>query len=335
MQIGLHQVATPKDHPWAYSPTWRHEIAKLTVDADKVTYPGGHDPFIQQQIRFLRHIRPNVGRQTQLSGDRQSTSEWLPFQRAFTLYEGHDVSSARVEAMLLCPELSLAQIASKLGPTVDPADIKTYERLYFNIRDENGMVLESPWLREYFAGGNQVQHNPTDYRTHWKLLAFEGGQRSLFAVWNWPLPDSEDLATLQTDVMTNNVFQDLERRSRFGTLGNRDLVELFGNLRPAAAIGLREGDRQNARSSRSTLLEILNSIRPKPLEVTTQALLGKQEELEQKIEVVRRLTTGAATGSVVEQTQIMISNGASRRQQDDAPVDVQAEPISVPVIGNT
>ncbi len=51
MQIGLHQVATPKDHPWAYSPTWRHEIAKLTVDADKVTYPGGHDPFIQQQIR--------------------------------------------------------------------------------------------------------------------------------------------------------------------------------------------------------------------------------------------------------------------------------------------
>jgi hypothetical protein len=326
MQIGLHQVATPKDHPWAYSPSWRHEIAKLTADADKCTYPGGHDAFIQQQIRFLKIIRQRA-HQVQLDDKRQS--EWLPFHRAYTLYEGHDVSSARVEAMLLCPELTLAQIATNMGPTVDPADIKTYERLYFNIRDDNGAVLESPWLRQYFASGNQVQHNASDYRTHWKLLAFEGGYRSLFAVWNWPLPETEDREALQTEVMTGNVFQDLERRARFGILGNRDLVELFDSLRPVAA-ELRLSGRAGARSNRNTLLDILSSIKPKPLDVTRQSLLGKQEELEQKIEVVRRLTTGAATGSVVEQTQIMVSNGAARRQQssDQEPT---LESAAVPV----
>jgi hypothetical protein len=80
-------------------------------------------------------------------------------------------------------------------------------------------------------------------------------------------------------------------------------------------------------------LEILNSIRPKPLEVTAQALLGKQEELEQKLEVVRRLSSGASVGSVVEQTQIMISNGLTRRQQEIAG-GKDAEPVAVPVLGN-
>jgi hypothetical protein len=94
----------------------------------------------------------------------------------------------------------------------------------WNIRDENGEVLKSPWLCQYFASGNQVQHSPTDYRTHWKLLACEGGRRALFAVWNWPLSEEDDRDELQHRVMVNNVFQDLERRSRFGVLGNRDLV---------------------------------------------------------------------------------------------------------------
>lgn len=331
MQIGLHQVATPKDYPWAYSPTWRHEVAKLTLDLGKCTYPGGHDPFIQQQIRFLRQIRQHSGRQAQLVGDRQSANEWLPFQRAYTLYDAHDVSSARVEAMLLCPDLTLAEIASLLGPSVEPADIKTYERLYFNIRDERGAVLKSPWLRQFFASGNQVQHNPTDHRTHWKLLACEGGRRNLFAVWNWPLAEEDDRDELQHQVMVNNVFQDLERRSRFGVLGNRDLVELFGSLQPPAAEA--SGGRRGERAGRNTLLEILNSIRPKPLEITTQALLGKQEELEQKLEVVRRLSSGASVGSVVEQTQIMISNGHTRRQQEIAGVK-DAEPVAVPVLDN-
>ena len=137
----------------------------------------------------------------------------------------------------------------------------------------------------------------------------------LFASWHWPMPPKDDLEVRQSVAMMNNVFTDLERRSRYGVLGNRDLVEIYGNLRQAS-LTLRDRGMLGGNSGKTILLDILESIAPHPMEVTQESLMEKSQDLADKLDMVKRLKTGPETAKVVTGAKMMLTKAATRRQQE-------------------
>jgi hypothetical protein len=74
---------------------------------------------------------------------------------------------------------------------MDSSVVKTFERLFYNIRDDEGRLKGNTGLVMYAAlkGSQRLEPagNANNTNTaYWRVLAFEGGYRSVFAEWGWP-----------------------------------------------------------------------------------------------------------------------------------------------------
>jgi hypothetical protein len=302
MEINGHNVNTPMDHPWDFDPDWRNEIAKCIVDGSVIGHPCSHDEYISWQVEFLRAVGdPDTGvfaRYESLPFNKRAV---CPERRAVLmshkLYNstGEHCLRDKVDAMLLCPELSINDIANVLSSQrahADPFDLQVYEKLYFNIRDDHGKVDEGCWLRELFATRGQTTIARQDLTTYWRVLAFQGGHRLLFSRWQWPAVSLEESEAERRLAMTRNSFCALEERTRFGDINNRDLVALYGHLQnemlELRKQGFIGGDGVGISGEGSLLLEILQSAAPKMILPDPSKLAEKEQAVKDKIELVKK-----------------------------------------------
>jgi len=306
MEIEGQRIDTPFDSPFAYDPDWRHEIAKQVVDHDLSHYELDYDPYIAWQINFLRAVRDGqlAKYEALLSREDASISERKAIILCHTLHDsvGRDCRKAKADALLLCPELPLTQIAAYMGRDISPLVMQIYERLHFNIRDDEGAVLEAPWAREYFATRGQDHIDRQDSSAYWKVLAFEGGHRLLFSHWGWNVLPTGESGTEQHMALVRGAFVQLEQRLRFGDLGNRDLVQLYGYLQTGTE-ELRERGvfsgfgRLRDAGGLAFMVELLREAAPVPIPPDQQRLLEKAPAVEQKLDIVKTSTGRGQAGS--------------------------------------
>jgi hypothetical protein len=329
MEINGHNIKTPMDHPWDFDPDWRNDIAKSLVDGSVIGHPCGSDEYINWQISFLRAVKdPDNGVLNRYECIPFGKSTACPERRAVLMaHRLHNSCGAhclrdKVDAMLLCPELTINDIAGVLSSQkthADPFDLQVYEKLYFNIRDEVGKVDTGCWLRELFAtGGQATAIGRQDLTTYWRVLAFQGGHRLLFSRWQWPVITLEETEAERRLALARNSFCALEERTRFDDINNRDLVALYGHLQTETMElrkqGLLGGEGVSSSGEMGLLMEILQAAAPRALIPDESKLAQKEKAVKDKIELVKKTVRshGGESDSLDDMSSKM-ANAVSRK----------------------
>ena len=262
-------IETPVDDPTQFDPAWRHKVARalsdnpdLKLDPEYSRFK--YDPYIRGQVRFLQDMKAGT----------RATPAQRNFKLAFKWYQGslpvH--TRFRLEPLLLTP-VSYPVIAEGLsGGALDPDPFITYQKLYFNIRNDEGRLSRSCHLRSFFAlpSNTRVDHN-TSPEEMWKVTAAQHGYLGLVRMWVWPDAPGADVA-VKSDYMAQEAWRaaqalSLERLVR-GRMSDFDLVTWIGKYTENEKMR-RETNLVDAPAAKmaSLLASVLQKAAPKVLEV--------------------------------------------------------------------
>jgi hypothetical protein len=176
MIISGTTIITPNDDSTAYSPDWRHLVARAVISGENIRVPRklSQDRYIHKQIVFLQ-------------GGMSAVSAWeSEYNKINNIYEGivNPTTNDRLEALLLT-KVSFKSIAADFN--MSELEVKLYERLFFNIRDEEGNLLNSPLLRNNFSLGTlTAADDMTPDDIIWKCIANRCGAAVLTTkCWGW------------------------------------------------------------------------------------------------------------------------------------------------------
>ena len=236
MIIGGAEVRTPVTNPSEYDPYWRHTLAKVSdaeFRAARINIP--QDELTRLQRRYLSVAgTPEFERTTAIMmytrpGDSMEKSVVVANQVFGST--GRSQMKDRVEAMLLCPEIQYSHLARAFNMTEHQA--RVYEKLFFNVRDEKGMLLPSIGLLSYMAfRGADGPGSAVDSPGHWKAVALDHGARSLLTQWRWRdrlLAEQLNYLDIQAELMPM-IYRNMEKRLRFEMVDNKSLSEIYGNI---------------------------------------------------------------------------------------------------------
>lgn len=264
------------------------------------------DRYIRAYAQLLRLARSSSQRFMPLTSTARAT---VTARRVFDDATSRPVNTAsireRLEPLLLCPELGYAEIGRLVSLDVDT--IMAYERIYFNVRDEQGKLAGGPWLREHFANAGilpastmaeTLDEEKKKARTktsrnvselcYWKQIALEGGHRLLFQHWHWPLTE---VTTTEVDFsnLKRSVFFTLEQYVRRGIFRPAELVLLYTTLQAS------DNDKDGATDASRALMAIFNRVvaplKPATYVPTDEEQLAKADELRDRVESLKQAST--------------------------------------------
>lgn len=182
MQIHKQDIITPVDDPIQYDAEWRHKTAVSLLGShrsvDSLYVDVVEDPYVLLHREYLKASRNGSGLPYDMRNNHIAHG-W------FSKPSNLDIR-ARIEPLLLtgAPYESIALDIG--GGDIDSDVIKIYERLYFPVRDKDGALHKSCWLRTRFT--NEGVGSPNDLKDSprlWKLVASQLGYKAIVFMWMW------------------------------------------------------------------------------------------------------------------------------------------------------
>lgn len=168
-------IVTPLEDTF-YCPDWRYRLASAMVADIGYKQPASdaqRDPHVRAALLRL------TGGKTK---GKKTDPERLRFDRVQRWgRDGPHRHTGHVIEALLLTDAPLDAIATDLGCNVD--DVWLYERLFFNVRGEDGSMALSPAQKAFFA--TEGTYKPTQTRPEhlmWRRVAVNGGYRALLQV---------------------------------------------------------------------------------------------------------------------------------------------------------
>jgi hypothetical protein len=320
MEINNTTVRTPYEAPGNYHVDWRHRVAQ-NVQAPQGA--NGHpqmrgygcepDAWIRRQIKCLDLLGDDFHnvRMSRVA-QRSPNDPRVSLRRANEIFinepepdeddEGRYLLKPSLEALLLCPELTIPDIAKFLNERT--GTVKAYERVFFNVRDEDGLLLASPWLRMWFAKGDIAVVDgavANDHGVYWKVLAVESGVEALVAEWNAPL-DSIGGEFPEAALTTNIYRQTMRKMARLVRFGNPDARSL-ANIMTAFGDAMRDMRERGVMSKgervsdESLLMQLLKAMSPQVVTPSEERIAAKQKDVEAKIAMMKQTDRGHGAGS--------------------------------------
>lgn len=292
---GVHDILTPGDSRHQYSTSWRHEVAKAIKDTGDAVSQGSADDDIYLQMTYLKYSEnENISRAfMELELDQVNESPLMVIHNANKIFSsiGSSCTSARIDALLLCPDLTYADIARAYNQSVPT--IRMYERLFFNVRDDEGRLKGSKGLVEYFANrGLPSLRDPSDFRTHWRIVAFESGHGALLNLWGWPVGD---IVPTFTDFESSShllrlVFRNVEGALRTGRgLDSKALSSIFSDIHHKFAEYRDKGmlSASEATSEEHLIIQLLELMMPERIMPSEEHKQGQQKALGDRLAGLR------------------------------------------------
>lgn len=181
MRLNGSVVVTPMDNPGQFDPDWRNSIVNellepgSRIDPEHSRYR--NDPWIRLQLSYLR------------AEDRHAplTQSQRMYRLANLWFGGSSAADVRfrLEPLLLTSASYEVIAMDILGSCDCVGAVEAYEKMYFNIRDDDGRLNKSCQLRQYFAlpSGEFDQNTPPEQL--WKLIGSLMGYDTLVSVWLW------------------------------------------------------------------------------------------------------------------------------------------------------
>ena len=182
MKLGDQTVVTPLDNPCQFQPDWRSYVAMALAQSGRQRLPYEYaeyedDPWIARQADYLKAVA---------SGKRLARRH-RPVHMANLWAQGSRPSDVkfRLEPLLLT-SASMRVISLDIGGgTVDDEAFVAYERLFFNVRLDDGRLHPSCQLRQYFALPTGEFDEDTPPEQLWKMIGALLGYDTLTSVWLW------------------------------------------------------------------------------------------------------------------------------------------------------
>lgn len=207
MEYGGESIVTPIDNPVQFDPEWRNSIATAAVDyprakVDPMYQEYLRDPWIKRHIEYLTLTRSGRAVPRRLDASRLAS----------TWHQGSRVSDTkmRLEPLLLTA-VGYDVVSDDIGGGNVPEEVfETYEKLYFNIRDDKGRLSRSCQLRQYFALPEGQLGRDAPLEKLWKMVGALMGYDTLVQTWLWG--DASGLTNRSGDYMLNEMWRVAQSR---------------------------------------------------------------------------------------------------------------------------
>jgi len=277
-------IDTPLDDPTQFSPSWRHEVAELFVSDPKIKLPEMYkdyhkDEWIRKHAEFLKSHKTGTVKRSM--DDYRLAHKWFNQERESS-------TKFKLEPLLLTP-VGFTTIGKALaGKDLGKEPFEVYERVFFNIRDENFDLHQSCHLRMYFALPEETSVSAsTSIPELWKVVGVQGGYMGLCRLWVWhSAPDIEEFDTryLSQEAWRTAQSTMLERMVR-GKMKDFDLINWAGKFTESERLRTDSNTEDSGANKMATmLLNVLSHAAPKVLEVsrTVDDLNAINSKLEEK-----------------------------------------------------
>ena len=229
MQYENLTIITPIDDPCAYDPDWRHKIAQFIIIAhrpspksiDAIYRPYLTDKWILKYCKTLRRMSTN----------KPLNEEQCCIRMARQWFENPSPAGVRfrLEPLLLTGATMETILLDISGGTVPKEAFTFYEKLFFNIRDEEGRLSKSCQLRQSFAlpnGDDMAEASPQEV---WKAIACLMGYDVLMHVWMWQ--DAHGLSTKGAEFLLDETWRAAQSRLFFSVftdrVGHKSLADIL------------------------------------------------------------------------------------------------------------
>lgn len=227
MQIGNLTIVLPIDDPCAFEPSWRNSLARALIDLrpklasiDPVYKDYVQDKYVQKYIKYLKAE----------SAGKPLTTEQSYMRIALMWYENPSPSGVRfrLEPLLLTGATMDTIMLDLSGGTV-PVEVFTfYEKLFFNIRDEEGRLSKSCQLRQAFAMPNGEDLREADSTEIWRAIAALMGYDVLMHVWMWK--DAHGLTTKGLEFLLDETWRAAQSRLFVSVFADRVGHKSLGDI---------------------------------------------------------------------------------------------------------
>jgi len=227
VQIGNLTIVLPVDDPCAYEPSWRDSLAKAIIDlhprlssVDSLYRPYFQDKYVQDYVKYLK---------AESSGKVLSGSQSM-MRIARMWYDNPSPSGVRfrLEPLLLTGATMETIMLDISGGTVPVEVFTLYEKLFFNIRDDEGRLSKSCQLRQAFAMPNGDDLHDADSPEIWKAIAALMGYDVLMHVWMWK--DAHGLSTKGTEFLLDETWRAAQSRLFMSVFADRVGHKSLGDI---------------------------------------------------------------------------------------------------------
>lgn len=191
------------------------------------------DPWIQLQKRYLDIVQR--AQQERRAPVLDNTMQAL--RQAIHWYKSRDLSSSRyrIEPLLLT-DISFDTIALDIGGErgeVEPDVFRAYERLFFNIRYDDGTLSKSCQLCTYFSNpdGSDLGSNPAKPK-QWRVCGARLGYSGLMSLWTWEghgQREEQDIGYISRDAW-KLAQSTLIERLLGGSMNDFDFINQLGKI---------------------------------------------------------------------------------------------------------
>lgn len=288
-------VRTPYDETYPdYDPNWRSLVAKFWAESAGRWLPPpfiNDDIYIRQFVEYLQY-EANVNTSGPIDFWR-TPARYQPYRMAQSWHssaEPRDLVKYKIEPLLLTGA-PLEVIAKDVGGKhIPPQVLRTYEKLYFNVRDENDDLVQSCHVCMRFAfDGHLEMGDRVPMSTFWKVHAYQLGYVGIHTAWHTPHP----AGTYKDDKLFNNelmrmIKSTMVNRLVRGDVNNFDLNAMLGQYVNYENMVINRGiagvDKEDP--ARTQLVKVLRAFAPQVLEAAMTVDQKKEQtgQLKQRFE---------------------------------------------------
>ena len=265
MKLNGKIITTPYENRTRCDGFWRAEVAKTWASTGEAPTDRrmAEDEWIVGYRDYLLQTRGGAN-------DIGVSPSLELYGTAMGWYGGSDIEDEkfRIEPLLLT-NVGYDVIAEDMGDDLDPKIVEAYEKLFFNIRNDEGDVSTSCYKRTFFAqpvGFGVDGKTPEDIL--WKVIANQFGYRMLVNHWGWTgahgPAEGEDYTIKEIARMLQVAMQ---TRILRGEINNFDLTSILGQYIQWERLQRETGQDAGggANTEQATTLRILQMYKPKLL----------------------------------------------------------------------
>jgi hypothetical protein len=270
---GLSVIATPHDN-CIFAPDWRWQAARHLSQPGtpmKLNRAAIKDAWVGTAVKYLRATGKN---------SRMSEDEKALWRRTVQLTEDVSLQNIRhtVEALLLTDAPPEA-LAADTGLPI--SEIRLFERLFFNVRDDDGRMVLRPLQRQFFAtqGALKTQRQLPPHLM-WRRIAVEAGYTALVRVLqlgsgSWSEAKNVDLVQSAIDMGRSDVMAQMAS----GELNAAAVHRMEFNRLREKQLRLLVGEEKGETEAREILLKVLQAMAPSMVEF--RPIKESQDEAQQ------------------------------------------------------
>lgn len=280
-------IDTPIDDPTQFSPSWRAELAHILATDGRLRVPKEYkeyqdDDYVKGYTDYLRTL------------NKAKDPNNLPINQytyALRWHEQSNITDTKYKLEPLLLTTAPFNVISKVlaGDALDEEPFRTYERLFFNIRNDDGTLHRSCHLRTHFALPQEEavmdpsNLSPTDI---WRFVGSHGGYQALCRLWLWAdAPeftenDSKYLSSESWWLAQATMMDRLVRRN----IKNQDLIGYMERYTDGERLKLEAKTEEGNTKIEMAFLELLKASAPKMMEIskTVDDIARDNEKLSEK-----------------------------------------------------